>query len=109
MQNSKYVSHSPIDEHLKRAEPRTVSFPPFRGIGPPTHLLGVGRGNLTMYVPTSAKCTGIAICVGSQCIAQNLTTAIQGSAELWKSWREDANAGDLGLGALGRCGEGSPH
>ena len=47
MQNSKYVSHSPIDEHLKRAEPRTVSFPPFRGIGPPTHLLGVGRGNLT--------------------------------------------------------------
>ena len=47
MSNSKYVSHSPIDEHLKRAEPRTVSFPPFRGIGPPTHLLGVGRGNLT--------------------------------------------------------------
>ena len=35
MSNSKYVSHSPIDEHLKRAEPRTVSFPPFRGIGPP--------------------------------------------------------------------------
>ena len=47
MSNSKYVSHSPIDEHLKRAEPRTVSFPPFRGIGPPTHLLGVGRVNLT--------------------------------------------------------------
>ena len=52
MQNSKYVSHSPIDEHLKRAEPRTVSFPPFRGIGPPTHLLGVGRGNLTSSHPT---------------------------------------------------------
>ena len=47
MQNSKYVSHSLIGEHLKRVEPRTVSFPPFRGIGPPTHLLGVGRGNLT--------------------------------------------------------------
>ena len=47
MSNSKYVSHSLIGEHLKRVEPRTVSFPPFRGIGPPTHLLGVGRGNLT--------------------------------------------------------------
>ena len=45
--NSKYVSHSPIGEHLKQAETRTVSYPPFQDIGPQTHLLGVGRGNLT--------------------------------------------------------------
>ena len=46
-QNSKSVSHSPISEHLKLAETETVSSPPFRDVGPPTHLLGVGRGNLT--------------------------------------------------------------
>ena len=46
-QNSKSVSHSPISEHLKLAETETVSSPPFQDIGLPTHLLGVGRGNLT--------------------------------------------------------------
>ena len=46
-QNSKSVSHSPISEHLKLAETETVSSPPFWDVGPPTHLLGVGRGNLT--------------------------------------------------------------
>ena len=44
------MSHSPIGEHLKLAETETVSSPPFRDIGPPTHLLGVGRGNLTNSV-----------------------------------------------------------
>ena len=46
-QNSKSVSHSPISEHLKLAETETVSSPPFWDIGPPTHLLGLGSGNLT--------------------------------------------------------------
>ena len=55
-QNSKSVSHSPISEHLKLAETETVSFPPFRGIGPPTHLLGVGRGNLTRKVLDTLQC-----------------------------------------------------
>ena len=32
---------------VKLAQTETVSFPPFWDIGPPTHLLGVGRGNLT--------------------------------------------------------------
>ena len=41
------MSKDSIGHHLKRAEPRPVSFPPFRGIGPLTHLLGVGRGDLT--------------------------------------------------------------
>ena len=58
-QNSKSVSHSPISEHLKLAETETVSSPPFRDIGPPTHLLGVGRGNLTSLIdalhPFSAR------------------------------------------------------
>ena len=66
MSNSKYVSHSPIDKHLKCAEPRTVSFPPFRDIGPPTHLLGVGGGNLTSSIP---DCCQIGIIVGATLLA----------------------------------------
>ena len=38
---------------VKLAQTETVSFPPFRDIGPPTHLLGVGRGNLTNRAPSS--------------------------------------------------------
>ena len=53
-QNSISISHSPISEHLKLAETETVSSPPFRDIGPPTHLLGEGRGNLTREVPPTA-------------------------------------------------------
>ena len=93
MSNSKYVSHSLIGEHLKRAEPRTVSFPPFRGIGPPTHLLGVGRGNLTkigdaaaVLLIRSVNCSSIISAIlRNKIVLLQHTRFIPGKAECWNS------------------------